>query len=113
MPQAAVSLESLPAAGVAALRKLGADLATARKRRRQSLRDWAQRMGVSVPTLMRMEKGDSAVGMGVYVTALWLINRHQALAAVAEPKEDMGALEREVAEAARRSQRREPGERDV
>jgi hypothetical protein len=38
------------------LHRLGADLATARKRRRQSLRAWAARLDVSVPTLMKMER---------------------------------------------------------
>jgi hypothetical protein len=78
------------------LRKLGGDLATARKRRGESLRDWAARLQVSVPTLMRLEKGDPTVSMGVYASALWLINRHDALAAVAEPKEDAVALELEI-----------------
>ena len=74
----------------------------ARKRRRQSLKDWAARLQVSVPTLMRMEKGDPTVSMGVYATALWMINRQGALAAAAEPKEDLGALEAEIREAEQR-----------
>ena len=84
------------------MRKLGADLATARKRRRESLRSWALRMEVSVPTLMRMEAGDPRVSAGVYVTALWLLQRHDALAALADPKEDAGALEGEIRAAAKR-----------
>ena len=86
----------MPAPAAGALRRLGADLATARKRRAQSLKDWAARLQVSVPTLMRMERGDPAVSIGVYATALWLIGRHEALAAAAEPKEDVGALEAEI-----------------
>ena len=100
----------MPSGSAAALRKLGGDLAVARKRRKHSLRDWAQRLDVSVPTLMRMEKGDPAVGMGVYATALWLIKRHGALADAAEPSKDVVALESEVAQAAQRNQRRNPGE---
>ncbi len=30
--------------------------------------------------LMRLERGDPAVSMGVYATALWVINRHGVLA---------------------------------
>jgi hypothetical protein len=97
MPNVSPAVDALPAASAAALRKLGGDLATARKRRRQSLRDWAARLLVSVPTLMKMEKGDPTVSIGVYATALWLINRHGALAQTAEPKEDLAALEAEVA----------------
>ncbi|MES2283163.1 MAG: XRE family transcriptional regulator [Pseudomonadota bacterium] len=100
MPQVSSAIDALPAAATAALRKLGADLLTARKRRKQSLRAWALRLGVSVPTLMRMEKGDAAVSIGVYATALWMMGRHEALAVAAEPKEDMAALENDVNEAA-------------
>src|SRR5437763_473509 len=98
--------ESLPPAGAAALRRLGADLGTARKRRRESLRDWAARLNVSVPTLMRLEKGDPTVSMGVYATALWLLNRHEVLAGAADPKEDLAALEAEVEKAGQRHRSR-------
>lgn len=104
MPQIAAAVESLPAAAGSALARLGADLATARKRRKQSLRAWALRLQVSVPTLVRLEKGDPTVSMGVYATALWMINRHAALAQLADPKEDVAALEAEVQQAARRHQ---------
>ncbi len=102
MPKLPGANVSLPHAVEVALARLGADLATARKRRKQSLREWAARLQVSVPTLMRMERGDASVSMGVYATALWLISRHEALGAVADPKEDLAALEAAVHEAAQR-----------
>ena len=105
MPKVASALETLPPAATAALRKLGADLATARKRRKQSLRAWAARLDISVPTLMKMEKGDAAVSIGVYATALWIIGRHEALAIVADPKEDVAALENEISAAVQRHRR--------
>lgn len=105
MPQVASAIEVLPPAAAAALRQLGNDLATARKRRKQSLRAWAARLDVSVPTLMKMEKGDAAVSIGVYATALWIISRHEALGAAADPKEDVAALENEINVAAQRGRR--------
>ena len=102
MPQVSPAVRSLPPASAAALRKLGGDLATARKRRKQSLRAWATRLQVSVPTLMRMEKGDPTVSVGVYATALWMINRHTALAQLADPREDVAALEAEIQQASQR-----------
>lgn len=111
MPQVASAIEALPPASAAALRRLGADLATARKRRKQPLRAWAARLDVSVPTLMRMEKGDAAVSIGVYATALWIIGRHEALGTAADPKEDVAALESEISAAAQRH-RRGGGERN-
>lgn len=109
MPQVSPAIDALPAAGAAALRRLGGDLATARKRRKQSLRDWALRMSISVPTLMRMEKGDATVSAGVYVTALWMINRQQALSELAAPQYDLAALESDVSDARERYSRKEPG----
>lgn len=105
MSKDSLAMDSLPAAAQAGLRSLGADLSTARKRRRQSQRDWAQRLQVSVPTLVRMEKGDPSVSAGIYATALWLIQRHEALGALADPQLDRAALEVDVSEARERYRR--------
>lgn len=99
MPKTPTALKQLPQALQASLERLGADLAVARLRRKQSLSAWAARLGVSVPTLMRMESGDPGVGMGIYATALWLIGRDTALGELATPAQDRGALELDVREA--------------
>ena len=108
MSKSTQAIAALPSGAEASLRMLGRDLAIARKRRGEPLRQWAQRMQVSVPTLQRVEKGDPSVSMGVYATALWLIGRHDALAKAADPKEDVAALEAEIQLASRRGARREP-----
>ncbi len=105
MSRSSVVAQSLPPAALAALRQLGANLAIARKRRKESQRAWALRIGVSVPTLIRMEQGDASVGMGVYASALWLMGRVQALADVAAPASDLGALEQDVRAARSRAVR--------
>jgi transcriptional regulator with XRE-family HTH domain len=79
-----------------ALARLGENLAIARLRRRESQRAWAKRLGVSVPTLIRLEQGDAGVGVGIYATALWLIGRSGALPELAAPSEDRGALESDI-----------------
>ncbi len=99
MPKISRALLQLPPATAAAIEKLGADLAVARLRRKESLKTWAQRMGVSVPTLQRLEAGDPAVGVGIVATALWLIKRDSELANLAAPGHDQGALEMDVREA--------------
>lgn len=99
------ALQALPSGAASALRALGTDLATARKRRRQSQREWAQRLNVSVPTVARMERGDPSVSAGIYATALWLVQRHQALAELARPQEDLAVLEAEVSQAQERYRR--------
>jgi transcriptional regulator with XRE-family HTH domain len=93
---------TLPPAAARSLRALGENLAIARVRRRESQRVWAKRLGVSVPTLIRMERGDPGVGAGVYATALWLIGRAGALGDVPAPETDRGALESDVRKALER-----------
>jgi DNA-binding transcriptional regulator YiaG len=75
MPKASQALLTLPQPVADALRQLGENIAVARGRRRESQRVWAQRLGVSVPTLVRLEQGDPGVGVGIVATALWLIGR--------------------------------------
>ena len=71
----------------------------ARLRRRESLASWAQRMGVTVPTLMNMEAGEPSVSIGIYLTALYLIGKDLAVADLASPEHDTGAIELDVREA--------------
>lgn len=99
MPKTAHALQQLPPATQATLEKLGADLAVARLRRKESLKTWASRMGVSVPTLQRLEAGDPGVGIGIVATALWLIQRDSELGNLAAPEHDRGAIEMDVREA--------------
>jgi hypothetical protein len=102
MPKTPDALTAMPPAVVTALAALGEHLAIARIRRKESQRVWAKRVGVSVPTLIRMEHGDPGVSAGIYGTALWLIGRVQALAEAADPKSDRSALELDVREATKR-----------
>jgi hypothetical protein len=99
MPKTARALLQLPPATAAAIEKLGADLAVARLRRKESMKTWAKRIGVSVPTLQRLEAGDPAVGIGIVATALWLIKRDGELRNLAAPEYDQGAIEMDVREA--------------
>lgn len=96
MPKNAQALQQLPPSTQAALKQLGEDLARARLRRKESLRAWAKRMRVSVPTLVRLEAGEASVSLGVLATALWLIGREGSLASLAAPDSDEDAITREV-----------------
>jgi transcriptional regulator with XRE-family HTH domain len=96
MPKTSQALLTIPPAAAQALRTLGENLAIARTRRRESQRVWAKRLGVSVPTLIRMERGDPGVGVGIYATALWLMGTVGRLSELAAPDADRGALEGDV-----------------
>ena len=106
MPKRPHALESMPPAVLAQLRQLGENLAIARKRRRESRKVWAERVGVSEPTLTRMERGDPGVAAGIYATALWLMGRAGAIAELAAPEHDPGALDDAVRAAKARSVRK-------
>lgn len=102
MPKTPGTLQTMPPAAINALRTLGDNLAIARIRRRESQRVWAKRLGVSIPTLIRMERGDPGVSAGIYVTALWLMGTVSGLPELAAPAADRGALESDVRRAAQR-----------
>jgi hypothetical protein len=109
MPKPPEALSSLPPAAQEALRRLGENLAIARMRRKESQRVWAQRLGVSVPTLIRLEQGDPGVGIGIVATALWMLGRASALPELADPEKDRGALELDVREVLKRRAARRKG----
>ncbi|MBU0500951.1 MAG: XRE family transcriptional regulator [Gammaproteobacteria bacterium] len=97
MSKAASTASASPKQIQVALEKLGEDLRIARLRRGESLRSWAERVGVSVPTLQRMEAGDPSVGVSVYTMSLWLVGRIQDFANLADPASDEQALAIELA----------------
>ena len=86
----------LPGAVERSLTELGEHIRIARKRRKQSLALWAERMQVSIPTIQKMEAGDPAVSIATYATALWLIGRVKALSEIANPANDEMALLQEL-----------------
>ncbi len=77
--------------------QLGQHIATARKRRGETQAQWARKLGVSQPTMARIERGDPAVAMASYVMCLWLINQAQGLADLIAPAQDHAALTQELA----------------
>jgi transcriptional regulator with XRE-family HTH domain len=105
MPKQSEALSTLPPVVKKSLAQLGEHLALARVRRKESQRAWASRLGVSVPTLIRLERGDPGLSVGIVATALWLMGRVDALGEIAAPVTDLGALERDVRAAAERRER--------
>jgi transcriptional regulator with XRE-family HTH domain len=106
MPKQTQAIVEMPPVVRSLLRELGDNLAIARKRRKESVKVWAGRIGVSAPTLSRMERGDPSVAFGIYATALWMMGRAHALPELAAPQFDLGALEREVRVATARAVRK-------
>ena len=103
---AMLKTSSIPLPAVHALRKLGRDLALARRKRGISTSDMASRLFVSRDTLWRLERGDPSVALGTLVTATFVLNLHGRLANLASPASDELALsldERRLPQRIRRS----------
>ena len=76
-----------------ALRTLGEDIKTARRKRRIAQSDLAARMGVSVGTVKRLEAGDPGVGLGSLAAALLAFGDLGRLASlISEASDDIGLL---------------------
>src|SRR5438876_9834205 len=71
-----------------ALRKLGADIRDARKRRRLPMGIVADRAFTSRTTLQRIEAGDPGVGIGIYAATLQALGLLDGLADVADLTRD-------------------------
>lgn len=71
-----------------ALRKLGAGIRDARRRRRIQTAVMADRLQVSRPTLQKLEAGDPSVSMGAYATALYVLGLVDRVADLADLAQD-------------------------
>lgn len=96
MPKQNTSPAEYPQAVLQQIERLGQHIAIARKRRGETQAQWALRLGVSQPTMARIERGDPSVAMASYVMCMWLVNPAVAVADVIAPQNDHAALEREV-----------------
>ncbi|WP_245944759.1 helix-turn-helix domain-containing protein [Crenobacter cavernae] len=63
----------MPTPVARALKKLGHDLALARRRRRLTQESMAERIQTSVATLRRLEKGDPRVSIGLIAQAFFVL----------------------------------------
>jgi transcriptional regulator with XRE-family HTH domain len=83
---------SIPLPAARALRKLGRDLAVARRKRSISTADMASRLFVNRETLWRLEKGDPSVSIGTLATATFILGLQERLADLISPERDPLAL---------------------
>ncbi len=77
-----------PAAVRRALRKLGADIHDARRRRRLPMAVVAERAFTSRPTLQKIESGDANVSIGIYAAVLHALGLLDGLTTVADIAHD-------------------------
>lgn len=97
MPRKTTSSADYPQAVLREIERLAQNITIARKRRGESQAQWARKLGISQPTMGRIERGDPSVAMASYVMCMWLINQGGGLADLIAPQNDYAALEKEVA----------------
>lgn len=75
------------------LREFGRDIRIARKKRRMPVADFAERMGVSQGTLVRLEKGDPGVAVGAVAMALLALGELSRLGEILDvSRDDVGLM---------------------
>ena len=75
-----------------ALTNLGANLRTARIRRKMTIADVASRIGTGPRAIMDAEKGKASTGIVVYAGLLWLYDLLQPFEDLADPLKDEEGL---------------------
>jgi len=90
------------------LRKLGRELALARRKRGISTQDMAARLFVSRDTLWRLERGDPTVASGTLATATFILQLHDRLANLAAPGSDALGLSLDENRLPKRIRRTQP-----
>jgi DNA-binding XRE family transcriptional regulator len=96
MPKQNTPPADYPQAVLQQIEQLARHISIARKRRGETQAQWARKLGVSQPTMARIERGDPSVAMASYVMCMWLIQPDHGLADLISPPNDRAALEREV-----------------
>lgn len=76
---------------------IGERLATARKRRRLTLRELAAKAGVSYDTARAVEAGNLQTGLGAYLAMLWAMGLESEIQAFADPERDEEGKQLELA----------------
>jgi predicted transcriptional regulator len=70
------------------LKRLGANLRTARLRRNLTIGDMASRIGTGERAVADAEKGKPSTGIAVYAAMLWALDLIDQIADVAAPEKD-------------------------
>ncbi len=68
---------------------LGQRLKRSRLARNESQKELATRLGISIPTLYKMEQGSPNVSIGLWAQTLWLFDRPDDLEQLFKPEESL------------------------
>jgi len=80
--------ESPPAAVENILKELGGNIRIARLRRKLSMQELANRIGISRYVMADVENGKPNTAIAAYMGALWVLNLHKDMRKIADPDSD-------------------------
>ena len=89
-----------------ALARLGEDMKSARIRRRLTAEMMAERAFITRPTLVKVEKGDPSVSLGIYATVLFVLGLADRLGELADVRRDEVGLQLDEARLPQRVRRK-------
>lgn len=95
-----------------ALKALGANIRTARLRRRFSAAELGSKIGVDRRTVAEAERGKPSTAVAVYAALLWALGMIDQLAAVADPAADEEGRTLALAREPKRARRTETLDND-
>lgn len=74
MPRQNTSPSDFPPAILQQIARLATRIVAARKQRGETQAQWAEKLGISQPTMARLERGDPSIATATYVMCLWHLN---------------------------------------
>jgi transcriptional regulator with XRE-family HTH domain len=96
MSKKTMAIDGLSQTAIKELRLLGEYIKIARKRRNLSVRAFADRMMVSPPTVISLEKGRPTVSLGVFLQALTALSVERNFSDFLAPENDKVGLGQEI-----------------
>ncbi len=96
-------LASPPFAIEHSLKRLGANLRTARLRRKLTVAEVAEKIGTGPRAVLDAEKGKLSTSVGIFAALLWALDLLSQLDAVADPNRDEHGQALEAMQAKRRA----------
>ena len=88
MSKSNLTQETVPFAVASALKRLGSNIALARKRRGMQQEELAAKAGTTHVTLRRVERGNPTTSIAAYFVVLWAMGLDAELADLASPDRD-------------------------
>lgn len=88
MSKRSIGIAAMPKECCHLMNSLGANIKLARKRRKIKQTDMANSIAISVQTYRKIENGDPSVAIGLYLSALYMLELHADFAKLASPYTD-------------------------